>query len=85
MSCHADVVTLKKKCNTSKQQLTHKIKDTKKSWDVLELLEGLVVQTETGVSGQVQLLELGRQVLRQSDLTQLVTAQIHTLMTEEKV
>lgn len=31
---------------------------------VLELLQGLVVQVETGVSSQVQLLELGRQILR---------------------
>lgn len=38
-----------------------------------------MVQVETGVSGQVQLLKLGRQILWQSDLTQLVTAQIHTL------
>lgn len=32
--------------------------------DILELLEGLVVQAETRVSRQVQLLKLGRQIFR---------------------
>ena len=47
--------------------------------DVLELLQGVVVQVEAGVSCQVQLLQLGGEVFRKDDLTQLITAQVHTL------
>jgi len=43
-----------------------------------------VVQVETRVSSQVQLLKLGGQVLWQRDVTQLIAAQIHTLATEEE-
>lgn len=56
-----------------------KKKHCKKNKAILKLLEGLVVQVETRVSSEVQLLELWRQILRQSDLTQLITTQIHTL------
>lgn len=43
-----------------------------------------MVQIEARVSGQVQLLKLGWQILRESDLAQLIAAQIHTLTTEGK-
>ena len=33
------------------------------NYDILELLEGLVVQVEAWVSSQVQFLKLGRQIL----------------------
>ena len=46
---------------------------------LLELLQGAVVQVEPGVPGEVQLLQLGGQVLWQGDVTQLITAQVHTL------
>ena len=59
---------------------TNRSKDVQQGHrDLLELLEGLVVQVETRVSSQVELLKLGGQVLREGDLTQLITAQIHTL------
>lgn len=40
-----------------------------------------MVQAESRVSCQVELLKLGGQIFRQSDLTQLVAAQVHTLKT----
>lgn len=43
-----------------------------------------MVQVQPWVPGEVQLLELWRQTLRQGDLTQLVTAQIHTLTKKKK-
>ena len=46
---------------------------------LLEQLQALVVQGEPGVPRQVQLLQLGRQTLREGDLRDLVTAHIHTL------
>lgn len=52
--------------------------------DLLELLQGLVVQAESWVSCQVQLLQLGRQIFRQRDLTQLIAAQVHALKTGEE-
>lgn len=52
--------------------------------DLLELLQCLVVQAESRVSRQVELLQLGRQILRQRDLTQLVAAQVHALEAEEE-
>lgn len=59
-------------------------KDLQKNEGILKLLEGLVVQVQTWVAREVQLLKLWRQILRQSDLTQLVAAQIHTLATKNK-
>lgn len=52
---------------------------------ILELLEGLVVQIQTRISRQVQLLKLGGQIFRQGDLAQFVAAQIYTLTTEAQV
>lgn len=43
-----------------------------------------MVQVETRVSGQVELLKFRRQILRQSDLSQLVAAQVHALTTWEQ-
>lgn len=40
-----------------------------------------MVQAESRVSCQVELLKLGGQIFWQSDLTQLVAAQIHALKT----
>ena len=62
-----------------------KFKDPQRNNDILELLEGLVVQIETRVSSQVQFLKLGGQILWKSDLAQLITAQIHTLTTNDKM
>lgn len=44
-----------------------------------------MVQAESRVSCQVELLKLGGQIFRQSDLTQLVAAQIHALKTRGDV
>lgn len=52
---------------------------------ILELLKGLVVQIQTRISCQVQLLKLGRQIFRQGDLAQFIAAQIYTLTTEAQV
>lgn len=38
-----------------------------------------MVQAESRVSRQVELLQLGRQILRQRDVTQLVAAQVYAL------
>lgn len=46
---------------------------------VLKLLEGFMVQVEARVASEVQLLKFWRQILWESDLTQLITAQVHTL------
>lgn len=45
-------------------KLSKKKKKLQGNNDILELLEGLVVQAETRVSRQVQLLKLGRQIFR---------------------
>lgn len=47
---------------------------------ILEELQALVVQVETRISCQVQLLQLRGRGLRQSHLSQLVAAQVNTLM-----
>lgn len=44
-----------------------------------------MIQIETRVSSQVQLLELWGQILWEGDLAELITAQIHTLTKEEKM
>lgn len=56
-----------------------------KSHDILELLQSFVVQVQTRVSCQVQLLKLGRQIFREGDLAQLIAAQIYTLTTEQQM
>lgn len=53
--------------------------------NILELLKGLVVQIQTRIPCQIQLLKLGRQIFRQGDLAQFVAAQIYTLTTEQQM
>lgn len=53
--------------------------------DILELLQSFVVQVQTRISCQVQLLKLWRQIFRQGDLAQLIAAQIYTLTTEPQM
>lgn len=53
--------------------------------DILELLQSFVIQVQTRISCQVQLLKLWRQIFRQGDLTQFIAAQIYTLTTEPQM
>lgn len=53
--------------------------------DILELLQSFVVQVQTRIPRQVQLLKLRRQIFRQGDLAQFIAAQIYTLKTEPQM
>lgn len=53
--------------------------------DILELLQSFVVQVQTRISCQVQLLQLRRQIFRQGDLAQFIAAQIYTLTKEPQM
>lgn len=44
-----------------------------------------MIQIETRVSSQVQLLEFWGQILWECDLAELITAQIHTLTKEDNM